>query len=71
MSIIIVHDIDSWKVNMKNWKKDRKMLFEVTILTILMVAQIVLFILFFNYGKVSLLKRMFPHVATGIYGRKP
>jgi len=56
---------------MKNWKKDRKMLFEVTILTILMVAQIVLFILFFNYGKVSLLKRMFPHVATGIYGRKP
>jgi len=73
MSIIIVHDIDSWKVNMKNWKKDRKMLFEVTILTILMVAQIVLFILFFNYGKVSLLKHIgyFFWALSAIFGWLP
>jgi len=41
---------------MEDWKKDKKMLFEMTILTIFIIAQIVLFIKFFNYGKVLALK---------------
>ena len=35
---------------------DKKMFFEMMVLTVLMVAQIALFILFFNYGKVLVLR---------------
>jgi len=41
---------------MEDWGKDKKLLFEMAILTILIVAQIVLFIIFFRYGKVLVLK---------------
>jgi len=58
---------------MEDWKKDKKMLFEMTILTILMIAQIVLFIIFFNYGKVLILKYIgyFCWVLSAIFGWFP
>jgi len=58
---------------MENWIKNKKMLFKMTILTILMVAQIILFIIFFNYGKVSLLKYIgyFCWALSAIFGWFP
>ena len=58
---------------MENWKKDKKMLFEMTILTVLIIAQIVLFIIFFNYGEILPLKYIgyFCWVLSAIFGWLP
>jgi protein-S-isoprenylcysteine O-methyltransferase Ste14 len=61
------------KIKMEDWKKDKKMLSEMISLTTLMVTQIVLFIIFFNYGKVSVLKYIgyFCWALSAIFGWLP
>ncbi len=58
---------------MEDLKKDKKMLFEMILLTIFMVAQIILFIVFFDYGKVSALKYIgyFCWALSAIFGWLP
>ena len=59
--------------NMKNWKKDKKMFFEIMIFTVLIIVQIFLFIIFFNYGKILFLKYIgyFCWVLSAIFGWLP
>ena len=58
---------------MKDWKKNKKMIFKRTLLTIFIVAQIVLFIIFFNYSKVLVLKYIgyFCWALSAIFGWFP
>jgi len=58
---------------MTNWQKDKRMIFEMTLLTIFMVAQIVLFIVFFSYGNVTYLKYIgyFFWTLSAIFGWLP
>ena len=58
---------------MENSKKDKKMLFEMMVLTISIIVQIILFIRFFNYGRILLLKYTgyFCWVLSAIFGWLP
>lgn len=58
---------------MTDWIKDKKMMFEMTLLTIFFIAQIATFVIFFNYGKVSFLKYIgyFFWTLSAIFGWLP
>jgi len=58
---------------MEDWKNDKKMLLEMTILTVFMIIQIVLFINFFNYGRILILKYIgyFCWILSAIFGWLP
>ena len=58
---------------MENLKKDKKLLYEMTILTVLIIVQIVLFIIFFNYGQFAVLKYIgyFCWALSAIFGWLP
>ena len=58
---------------MSDWKKDKKMLFEMTLLTILAVSQIALFIIFSDYGRIPVLKYVgyFCWALSAVFGWLP
>ncbi len=58
---------------MEDWKKDKKMLLEMIILTALIVAQIILFIIFFDYGRILIFKYIgyFLWILSAIFGWLP
>ena len=58
---------------MENRKGDKKMIVEMTILTISMIAQIGLFIIFFNHGRIFILKHVgyFCWILSALFGCLP